>query len=575
MKNYHRISMFFSALLIVSCASQSTKTGSNNALPAPSSSKTARGKTFAIATQGPYSAQAARKVMEAGGNLIDAFVATSFTIAVELPYSTGIGGGGFALVYHAPSKNVTAFDFRERAPMATHSKIFLKGKEVDSEASKTGGLAAGVPGLVAGVLEIHNLYGKLPRAMVIAPAIELAENGFIVNDRFAERIKDNSERLSHYRASKELYFKADGSPLQKGDLFVQKDLAKTLKLIAEKGRRGFYGGETAVKIVNYLKPNGGVMETSDIYNYHAKIRKPLRNTYKGFEVIGMPPPSSGGLITQQILNLLENEELQKSSASDIKNIHKTVAAMQLAFADRGKYYGDTDYVKMPMSSLMSKEYALERKKLFQSDRALKAEEILPGDLKIRESDHTIHFSMADSEGNVISSTQTINGHFGNAMVIPGTGILMNNEMDDFAAKEGDANMFGAFGSKANLVAPGKRPLSSMAPTLVMKDGKIIYALGSPDGTRIISCVTLTLLNLMEYGMDLDDAIEAPRYHHQWRPDTLRVEPSISGSNKDKLTKLGYVLEEKPSTCSVQGVKITDSGLEAVADPRGNGNSDAF
>jgi gamma-glutamyltranspeptidase/glutathione hydrolase len=573
MKNSAAQFSFLVLVLLSACSSGPRKSGSDTATSEAVSElgKRATGKTFAVAAQGPYSAEAAKRIMESGGNLVDAFVATSFTLAVELPYATGIGGGGFALFRHAPSKIIHAFDFRERAPMAAHSKIFLKANgEVDAEAAQTGGLAAGVPGLVAGVLEMHNLYGKLPRAKVLAPAIELAEKGFNVSKTFAAMILENKDRLHYYRGSRALYFKADGQPLAAGDLFVQKDLAETLKKIAARGQKAFYQGDVALRIINYLKPNGGVMEFADLLRYRAKVRKPIRGNYKGFEIVGMPPPSSGGLLIQQMLNNLENEKLSDSSPESVKNVHRTVAAMQLAFADRGKYFGDTDFVKMPIESLLSKDYAQERKKLFKPERALKADEILPGDFKITAKDHTVHFSMADAEGNVIASTQTINGLFGNAMVIPGTGILMNNEMDDFSTKEGAMNMYGAVGSKANLVAANKRPLSSMSPTMILKDGKVLYALGSPNGTRIITCTLLSLLNLLEYDMSLSRAIAAPRYHHQWRPDTLWIEKDFSSSTKRSLKEMGYDLTERSWGCSVQAVGIREGALEAVADPRGNG-----
>jgi gamma-glutamyltranspeptidase/glutathione hydrolase len=565
-------------LLLNSCStSQKKLTELNPTLPITKNNlkKNVSEKNFVVASQGYFSAQAARKIYQEGGNLIDAFAAASFTAAVELPYSTGLGGGGFALFYHAPSKNVMAIDFREKAPHAVNSKVFLNSQgSVMSESSKTGGIAAGVPGLVAGVLEMHNLYGQLPRAKILEAAIELAEKGFLVTDIFAKRLKENAQRLSYYRGSRAVFFKADGQPYQKGDLFVQKDLAELLKKISLKGQPAFYRGDIALRIINYLKPNGGIMEFDDLIRYRAKLRKPIKGTFLGYEIYGMPPPSSGGILIQNMLNILENLNLS-SDYKNLLNIHKTITAMQLAFADRNQYFGDTDFVKMPIEELLNKSYGVERSKLINEQKALKSEEIHAGNFQVKESNHTIHFSMADKEGNVISSTQTINGYFGNAMIIPGTGILMNNEMDDFSIEQKKINVSGAYGSLKNQPAPNKRPLSSMSPTLIFKNSEPVYALGSPAGTRIISCVLLSILNLLKYDMNLEKAIAAPRYHHQWQPDTLEIETAYKDQFND-LKKLGYEIDEWPSECSVQAVQLGKDTLKAVADPRSETSaSDGF
>jgi len=546
--------------------------GGSKALHPDWSKAQATGDKFVVSTQSERASQAGKLMIEQGGNIIDAFAATSFVLAVEEPYATGIGGGGFLLFRHAATGKVVAYDFREQAPAKAGDKLFLKADgSVDAERSKTGAHAAGVPGLVAGILEIHNLYGRLSREKVIKPAIELAESGFKVSSGFAYTLKESKDRLSKYRGSRDLFFK-NGEVLKEGDLFQQKDLAETLRTISKKGRDGFYKGKIAWATVMYLHKNDGLHTISDFVRYRPKKRDPIKGTYNGYTVYGMPPPSSGGILVQQILNTLEGARLGNGMPFDVDNVHKTTIAMQTAFADRGKYFGDADFIDFPQAKLLSEDWAAEHRKLLDSKRALSADEISTAKGFPKEPDHTVHFSMADQEGNVLASTQTINGWYGNAMVVPGTGILMNNEMDDFSAAPGASNLFGAYGSAANKVEGRKRPLSSMSPTLIFKNGEPRYALGSPNGTRIISCVALTTLNLVEYGMSLKNAIAAPRYHHQWRPDELWVEPYFPTKTKDELAALGYKIQEKTWGCKVQGVSWSPGKLSAVADPRGSASA---
>lgn len=537
------------------------------------SDKQAQGQRFAIATQGQKSSVAALQMFERGGNAVDAFVAASFTLSVERPQSTGLGGGGF-LLYQSPKMDAPlALDFRETAPAKATADMYLDQQgEVIAQKSLNGIHAVATPGLVAGLLEFHEKYGKLPRAVVMWPAIDLAENGLIVYPELEKALNYRAPILAQYPASKKIFLHPNGSPLKTGQRLIQMDLGKTLRKIAAKGKAGFYEGSVAEALIKTSRSHGGELEAQDLKNYLPKYRAPVRGRYRGHDIYSMSPPSSGGIHVVQILNILEDLNLRKMGPGHPLSIHYTTEAMRQAFADRSKYLGDPDFEKIPNAFLLSKVYAASVRSQFKSDKARSATEVAPGIIPpLYESDETTHLTIADSEGNVVSSTQTINGLFGSALVAAGTGIVLNNEMDDFAAKVGASNLFGALGGEKNLIAPGKRPLSSMSPTLVLKNQKPIFALGTPSGTRILTCVAQTLMNLLEYEMELYPAVATLRYHHQWSPDSLRIgPPGLDVVTEENLTLKGYKIEKAPLGCKVQAVAIKDAYLEGVSDPRGEG-----
>lgn len=537
------------------------------------SDKISRGQRFAVATQGQHSSIAALQMFERGGNAADAFVAASFALSVERPQSTGLGGGGFLLYQGANMSRPISLDFRESAPLKASEDMYLdkSGKVIENK-SINGIHAVAVPGLVAGLLEFHEKYGKLPRAVVMWPAIELAENGFIIYPELEKAIKYRRDELFKDESARKIFLALDGSSLKSGQRLIQMDLGRTLRKIAADGKSAFYKGEIAKAIVSTSKMKGGLLSREDLESYTPKYRTPVAGHYRGHDIYSMGPPSSGGTHALEILNIVEDLNLRQYGPGHPLSIHYTAEAMKQAFADRSEYMGDPDFEKVPLSLLLSKVYAATVRSKLSPDRARTKEEVRPGEIpELYESDETTHLTVADAEGNVISSTQTINGLFGAAVVARGTGIVLNNEMDDFASKIGASNLFGAVGGKKNLIAPKKRPLSSMSPTIVTYKQKPLYALGTPSGTRILTCVAQTLLNLLEYDMDLYASVAALRYHHQWSPDELRVGPP--GLPEDVLGSLitkGHKIDKRPLGCKMQAVGIEEKELIGVSDPRGEG-----
>ncbi|KYG66268.1 gamma-glutamyltransferase [Bdellovibrio bacteriovorus] len=532
------------------------------------------GQQYAIATQGRFSSQAAEKMFAQGGNIIDAVVAASFTVSVERPQSSGIGGGGFMLFHEAKTGKTYAIDFRERAPLRATENMYL-GKEGKAETGKSqnGILAVAVPGMVAGLLEIHKRFGSLPLSKVMAPAIQLAEEGFPIYEEFHAALTYRAPQILKDPAAKKIFLGANGDVPAPGSLLIQKDLAKTLRLIEKKGRNGFYNGSVAKSIVDLSKKTGGIISQKDLDDYQVKWREPVTGKYHGYEVFSMPPPSSGGVHVIQFLNFLEKDELAKSGIHSVKSIHLAASALQSSFADRATYLGDPDFTKVPVKALTDPSYIQKRRSEVPADRARKAVEVKAGDVSGYESSETTHLSLMDAEGNAVSTTQTINGWMGAGVVAPGTGVVLNNEMDDFSAQVGSSNLFGAIGGKPNSIAPSKTPLSSMSPTILMKDGKPEMVVGGPGGTRIISCVAQTILNYIEFKTSLYDAVSAVRYHHQWQPDVLLMEPpGPAPAVLEKLQKMGYEVKIQPIGCNVMATAKEGNSFRGVADPRDIGTS---
>ena len=517
---------------------------------------------FAIASQGVLSSEAAVKMFQKGGNVFDAFASVSFALGVERPQSSGLGGGGFLTYYRKGMKRPSTLDFRERAPIKSTPAMFQdkKGRLIPRK-SLDGVFSVAVPGMVAGVLHIHKKFGVLPLETVMEPAIKLAEEGFAIYKELADAIFSRRNVLVQYPSSKRIFFK-DGRPRREGDWLYQKDLAHTLRTIAKKGKKGFYQGRVAGSIIGEIEKGEGILSYEDLSQYKVINRPAVHGRYKGFDIYSMGLPSSGGIHIIQLLNILEKDGLIPRDS--FETIHLLASAMRMIFMDRARHLGDGDFVDVPVKKLISKKYARSLRKGTLKNHKLKNH-------KERESKETVHFSIMDKEGNTISSTQSINGLFGSGVVATGVGIVLNNEMDDFTSKVGTKNLFGAVGGEKNIITPGKRPLSSMSPTIVFKDGKPLLSLGSPNGTRIITCVAQVLLNYLAHQMPLDHAVAASRIHHQWPSNLLELEGE-QRKNWDSFKQAGYRPERKKSGCKVQAVERTKRGLFAVSDPRYIGRS---
>ncbi|MGH6845465.1 MAG: gamma-glutamyltransferase, partial [Methylocella sp.] len=496
------------------------------------------------------------EILRRGGNAVDAAVAVGFALAVTLPRAGNLGGGGFMLVYLAKEKKTVAIDYREAAPADTPRDIFLNetGEAVAAKSRDTG-LAVGVPGTVAGLSFALRNYGsgKFSLAELVAPAVALARSGIDVEDDLADSLPHAQARLKRWPASARIFLRADGRPLSRGDRLVQPDLAAALEAIGRDGERAFYDGPVAEKIVASVRAAGGRMTLGDLKSYRAVERAPLHGFYRGHEIVAMPPPSSGGVHIIELLNVLEGFPLAKQGANSAANIHIMAEAMKLAYADRAEYLGDPDYVSVPVKGLTSKAYAERLRAEISATRARPSEEIKALDPLPYESDQTTHFSIVDKEGNAVANTYTLNFSYGLGLVAEGTGILLNNELDDFAAKPGAPNAYGLVGGAANAPGPRKRPLSSMAPTLVFRDGELELVTGSPGGSRIITIVTEIILDIVDSGMNIAEATEAVRIHHQWLPDALQVERGLNPDTIRLLEALGHKVVVRDAWGSAQSI----------------------
>ncbi|MFQ8433631.1 gamma-glutamyltransferase [Amaricoccus sp. W119] len=522
-----------------------------------------------VSAQERVAAEVGRDILARGGNAIDAGVAVAFALAVTLPRAGNLGGGGFMLVHDAESGETRAIDYREMAPSSASRDMFLDAEgNADSEKSRYSGAASGVPGTVAGMKLALDKYGSMDWAEVIAPAIRLAE-GITVTPDLADSLEALRERLTHYPSAAKIFYKEDGALYRPGETLTQTDLAATLRKIAEEGPDGFYKGEVAEAIARSVTEAGGRMTVEDLAAYKAVEREPVTGTYRGAEIVSMPPPSSGGVHLIQILNALEGYPIGALGANSSETIHLMAEAMKLAYADRSEFLGDPDFVDVPVAALTSKDYAVDMRGKIRADFATPSEQIRPADLAPYESEETTHFSVIDKEGNAVSNTYTINFSYGSGLVAEGTGVLMNNEMDDFSAKPGVANAYGLIGGDANAVEPGKRPLSSMTPTIVKQDGAVWLVTGSPGGARIITTVLQVIMNMIDHDMNVAEASTAPRIHHQWLPDQLRVEEGISLDTQRALLAKGHVLSLEEVMGSTQSVsRNPETGfLLGASDPR--------
>ena len=523
-----------------------------------------------VSAQESLAAAIGRDIMERGGNAVDAGVAVAFALAVTLPRAGNIGGGGFMLVHDAKTGQTHAIDYREMAPGGAARDMFLDAKgDPDSDKSLYSGAASGVPGTVAGMRLALEKYGTMKWEDVIAPAIRLAEEGITVTPELADSIEAERKYLTKYPATMKIFFKEGGESYRPGDRLVQADLAKTLKKIAAEGPDGFYKGEVAEAISRAVQADGGLITPADMAAYKVVERAPVKGSYRGYEIVSMPPPSSGGVHLIQILNALEGYPIAALGQNSAETIHLMAETMKLAYADRSEYLGDPDFVDVPVAALTSKAYAADMRAKISADFARPAAQIAPANLAPYESDQTTHFSVVDKDGNAVSNTYTINFNYGSGLVADGTGVLMNNEMDDFSAKPGTPNGFGLIGGDANAIQAGKRPLSSMTPTIVLKDDKVWLVTGSPGGARIITTVLQVVMNMIDHGMNVAEASTAPRVHHQWLPDELRVEEGISLDTIRLLQAKGHTIALKDAMGSTQSIMRDPAtgALYGASDPR--------
>jgi gamma-glutamyltranspeptidase/glutathione hydrolase len=538
--------------------------------PAIAPAQTVRAHNGVVVAQEQRAARIGIEILDRGGNAVDAAVATGFALAVTYPRAGNIGGGGFMVIHLAKDNRDIAIDYRETAPAAASSAMFLDAQgNPDPAKSRDSAFSVGIPGTVAGLAMAHEKYGsgKFTLADLIAPAIYLAQNGFLVEDDTADSLPLARERLARWPATKAIFFNGD-RPYSEGERLLQFDLADTLRAIAKDGPRVFYQGRTADRIAGAVAKAGGIMTKDDLANYRPIERAVVRGRYRGYDVISVPPPSSGGVHLIEMLNILEGYDLAKLSRE--QSLHDLIEAMKRAYADRASFMGDPDAVKMPVTGLLSKDYGASLRAEI-GERATPAADIRPGKPADFEGRNTTHFSVIDRDGNAVSNTYTLNFSYGLGLVADGTGILLNNELDDFTAKPGTANAYGLIGYTANLPGPGKRPLSSMTPTIVLKDGKPFLITGSPGGSRIISTVLQVIVNVIDFHMPIGEAVSAPRLHQQWQPEEVYVEPGFAPDVLDALMARGHKILPTQSFSSANSIEITANGLVGAADRRTRGS----
>ena len=521
-----------------------------------------------VSSQRLIASEIGASILEQGGNAVDAAVAVGYALSVILPRAGNIGGGGFMLVYLAEQDKTIAIDYRESAPQSAHQDLYLKTDgSVDRETYRSGIRSAAVPGTVAGLSYALDKYGSLPLAKVIQPAIDLAEKGFVMDYDTASAILIKQSLLKRDPVTAATFFHENGSAYQAGELFVQNDLASSLKAIAADGPDAFYKGEIADKIVSMMLKEGGLITHQDLAGYKPIERTPVIGNYRGYKIVGMPPPSSGGVHILQMLNILENFDIAEKGSNTADALHITAEAMRYAYADRSRHLGDPDFYKVPIDWLTSKSYAKTIASKIRLDKAALSSEVAPGVEPKFESVDTTHFSVVDAKGNAVSNTYTLNFSFGSGVVVDGAGFIINNEMTDFNAKAGTADAFGMPGGQANSIQPMKRPLSAMSPTIVFKDDELYLVTGSPGGSRIINTVLQQLVNVIDHRMNIASATSTPRIHHQWQPDELQVESSINPDTKHLLESKGHTVVSAGTMGSLQSILVEKGMLYGASDPR--------
>jgi gamma-glutamyltranspeptidase/glutathione hydrolase len=531
--------------------------------PAPAASREpVRARNGMVASVSGIASRVGVEIMKRGGNAVDAAIAVALALAVTWPSAGNIGGGGFMVIRKANGDS-DVIDYRERAPFAATRGMYLdENGNVIKDASTIGYKAAGVPGTIAGMHLALERHGKLSWVDVVEPARRLAAEGFEVNIHLARSLRGNAKLMSRFPDSNRIFLR-DGKYYEEGERIVQPELAETLARV-QKNWRDFYEGKTAEMIAADMKSHGGLITLNDLKEYQPTVRKPLKGTYRGYEILSMPPPSSGGAHLIQMLNMLEHYDLSKMPHNSSDHIHLLTEVMKRAFADRAEYMGDADFVKVPIEGIISKKYADALVKTIDMQHATPSAQIKAGAPAGYEPTQTTHFTIVDKEGNVVSNTYTLNGSYGSGATAKGTGVLLNNEMDDFTSKPGVPNMFGLLQSENNAIQPRKRPLSAMTPTIVLKDGKIWFAVGSPGGPTIINTVLQVIVNVIDYGMNIQEAVDAPRFHHQWMPDEIRYEPfGLNADTRKELERRGHLFPKRSG-----GTGTTDETAGYIGDAEG-------
>ena len=529
----------------------------------------------AVVSAHPLASKIGIEILKMGGNAVDAAIATQLALAVVYPNAGNLGGGGFTVARFADGKEI-ALDYREMAPGNAHRDMYIEEDgTARTDKSQDGHLSSGIPGTVAGLFASHQ-YAKLPFSKLIQPAIELAEKGFVITEREARSYNNIQKDLAKNNTVKPVFVKDNWKA---GDTLIQADLAHTLKRIRDKGADGFYKGETAKLIVEEMKRGSGIISYDDLANYKAKVRQPHTFIYKGYKVIGMPMPSSGGLLLHQMMKMIENRDIAKMGFHSLQAVQLMTEVERRAFADRGEYMGDADFYKVPVKALTSRPYLENKMKDFDPNKASVSKEIQPGKAAAYESEETTHLSVIDKDGNVVAVTTTLNNSYGSRTVVGGAGFFMNDEMDDFSIKPGVPNMYGAIGGEANAIKPGKRMLSSMTPTIVLKDDLPFLVVGTPGGTTIPTSVFQTLVNIIEFDMSTEDAVWKPKFHHQWLPDTLHLEKGFPPEVQDALKKMGYTINLRSGIGRTEVIKVIyknkERWFEAVADKRGDDAAEGY
>jgi gamma-glutamyltranspeptidase/glutathione hydrolase len=526
-----------------------------------------------VVAQEPLATDVGVAVLKAGGNAVDAAVAIGFALAVTHPYAGNIGGGGFMLVRLADGRT-TFIDFRERAPMKASRNMYLDADGKLTKDSLVGWRASGVPGSVRGFELAHKKYGHKAWADLVQPAVALASQGFPVSYSLSESLDHETKLLSQFPDSKRIFLS-----IHFGDKLVQPELAETLKRLRDRGAADFYEGETARKFAAAEEANGGLITLDDLKSYQAVERTPLRGRYKDYDIITSPPPSSGGIGILQMLGMLEGSGYEKTGAGSAASIHYVAEAMRRFYADRSEFLADPDFYKVPVSRLLDPKYITSRRDTIDREHATPSDQIHPGPLPAAESAETTHYNVIDSEGNVVAVTYTLNGGYGSGVTVPGLGFLLNNEMDDFAAKPGEENLFHLIQGEANAIQPGKRPLSSMTPTIVLRGGKPFLVLGAPGGSRIINGVLQVFLNVVDFHMNVQEAADWPRFHHQWMPDQLYLEKGISPDTIDRLRAMGHKIAPAegttPVVARVEAILSENGWLQGASDGRGSGKAEGY
>ncbi|MCS6928618.1 MAG: gamma-glutamyltransferase [Saprospiraceae bacterium] len=528
----------------------------------------------AVVSAHPLATRVGVDILRKGGNAVDAAVAVQLALAVVYPQAGNIGGGGF-MIYRSAKGEVAALDYREKAPAAAYERMYQDSLgNVLPEKSRFGILACGVPGSVDGMWEAHRRFGRLPWATLVEPAIRLADEGFPLSEREAASLNQEAERFRRYNFSVPAFVKSE--PWKAGDYLVQKDLANTLRQIAEKGRKGFYEGPVAALLIKEMKRQGGLITLNDLRRYRSVWRKPLIFSWRDLTIISMPPPSSGGLLLAQMLTMWGDTLPLAGGFHSAEAVHRMIEIERRAYADRAQHMADPDYWKVPVGSLLDVNYLRRRMADFNPHRATPSTSVKAG-IFSSTSEETTHLSIVDPEGNAVAVTTTLNDAYGSRVVVSGAGFLLNNEMDDFSAKPGTPNLYGAIGGKANAIAPGKRPLSSMTPTIVLRDGKLSLVVGTPGGTTIPTSVFQVLLNVYEFGLPLREAVHSKRFHHQWMPDVVFLEEgALSEEVRHKLTAMGHTLQQRPSIGRVEAIlRLPNGKLHAVADDRGDDTAGGY